>query len=479
MSDVPVSSARHDASPDDALTAIVGHEGPLLIDLDETLYLQNSTEDFIDSCVPGLAALLLLRVLDVLKPWRWTGGDATRDVWRVRCVSILFPWTWRRWRQRVASLAETHRNTQIVEALSRSRGAVYIVTAGFIPVVTPLIEALGFSSATIIAMRVDTFADRREGKLALSQLALGEDVLSQALVLTDSKDDLPLLDHCAVPLRVIWPAARYRRALSQVYLPGQYLTLIKRPGQRYILRGILQEDFAFWVLASVGVAHFPALHFAGLLALLLSFWAIYERGYVDNDWVAQNYEKDPKLSTAYGVVEVATPRWTPWVWALISGLAAIFLLRWPDSPTPLDLIKWGGVLLATDFGFAMYNRFDKKSRIWLFPGLQFVRTTAFALLVPVGLPASLALGAHILARWVPYYTYRFSGKDWPEAPFFLSRLLFYILLWLTFAFTQGTDKMLTLTALAMLLWNVFRARKDLRKTLSEVTRIDRPNAPKS
>jgi hypothetical protein len=50
------------------------HEGPLLVDFHETLYLRNSTEDFIDSARPGLLALLLLRALDVLKQWRLTGG---------------------------------------------------------------------------------------------------------------------------------------------------------------------------------------------------------------------------------------------------------------------------------------------------------------------------------------------------------------------------------------------------------------------
>ena len=34
----------------------------------------------------------------------------------------------------------------------------------------------------------------------------------------------------------------------------------------------------------------PAMHFLGLLALLISFWAVYEQGYVDNDVVAAQIE---------------------------------------------------------------------------------------------------------------------------------------------------------------------------------------------
>ena len=55
----------------------------------------------------------------------------------------------------------------------------------------------------------------------------------------------------------MWPEAHHRRALSGAYLPGQYLTQVKRPGARYIFRGILQEDFAFWVLSSIALAAVP------------------------------------------------------------------------------------------------------------------------------------------------------------------------------------------------------------------------------
>src|ERR1700735_4139967 len=94
--ETPYVDTPYDASPDDAIAAIAVHEGPLLVDLDETLYLRNSTEDFIDCARPGLLALLLLRVLDVLAPWRLTGGIDTRDTWRVCAISALLPWT--RWR---------------------------------------------------------------------------------------------------------------------------------------------------------------------------------------------------------------------------------------------------------------------------------------------------------------------------------------------------------------------------------------------
>ncbi|GAC1630553.1 MAG: hypothetical protein NVS9B10_23070 [Nevskia sp.] len=467
---------RHDATPDTALAQVRDYPGLLLLDLDETAYLRNSTEDFIDCARPGLIALLVLRLLDLIKPWRWTGGEDTRDVWRVRSVRLCLPWIMARWRRQVGELAAAHGNTALLEAVRQRTGPTQLVTVGFTPIVAPLAAALGLGQLGLVAARLDSFADRRMGKLGMANAALGEDAVAGSAVLTDSADDLPLLDRCAQPLRTLWPGACYRRALARVYLPGKYLTQVKRPGQRYILRGILQEDFAFWVLCSIAQAAAPATHFLGLLLLLLSFWAIYERGYVDNDWVAVRYEKDPKLSATFGKIEVATPAMQPWLWAAGAGLLAIWLLRWPSMMALRDPLAWTAVLVGVHVGFKVYNRLDKSSRIWLFPALQLARSAAFVVLVPVGPVATVALGAHVLARWVPYYLYRIGGKDWPEAPFFLSRLMFFITLWLMLAITQDFALVATPTALVLLFWNLFRARKDLAAVLRQGHRIDRPDA---
>lgn len=463
-------------SPEAALQACRLHAGPLLLDLDETAYLQNSTEDFLDSAQPALVALLLLRLLDLVRPWRWTGGDTTRDVWRVRCVATALPWIWRAWQRRVDRLAAEHGNPGLLRQIAARAAPTHVVTAGFRPIVTPLISALALPLEGLVAPAL-SLADRRAGKLQLVLDRHGAELLARSAVLTDSSDDLPLLDRCALPLRTLWPGARYRHALGRVYLPGQYLALIKRPGQRYLLRGILQEDFAFWLLATLGTASLPLLHALGMLALLVSFWAIYERGYVDNDWVAAHWEAAPKLSSAYGRVHVATPALAPWLWAAACGLLAITLLRWPAPVAARDALAWSGVLLATHFGFRAYNRVDKATRIWMFPALQLLRSASFMVLVPVGTAAALALGAHVIARWLPYYLYRVGGNEWPEAPLFLSRLMIYSLLCLIVALSGNPAAVMTGTAAALLAWNLFRARRELAGVLQALHRIDRPPAP--
>jgi len=463
-------SSAHDADPDTAIAAIRGYEGPLLADLDETLYLRNSTEDFIDSARPAILALLLLRVLDLLKPWRWTGGELTRDLWRVRAIRLFFPWVSWQWRARVGELARRYRNEPLLLSLSQRATLPIIATIGFQSIVGPLVAALGLPQARIVA--ANSFEDRRRGKLHLVLAALGEETVRKGMVITDSLQDLPLLNACARPIRTIWPEARYRPALSGVYLPGQYLTLVKRPGERYIVRGILQEDFAFWILASIALAASPVLHVIGLSFLLLSFWAIYERGYVDNDLVAAQFELDPKLSAAFAEAPVATPPIQPWIWAALSGVIGIVVLRSPLAPPPLDFALWAVVLVLTHGWFYAYNRFDKTTRVWMFPILQLSRAAGFAVLVPIMPIGAAALAAHVLARWMPYYVYRCGGTRWPDTPFCLSRLMFFVVIAALLSVASGPSILLNWTALALFAWNLFRARQELRTALMSIRRID-------
>jgi len=468
----PVSP--HDAAPEQAIAAILAHDGPILLDLDETLYLRNSTEDFIDSARPGLLALVLMRTLEVVKPWRWTGGEATRDVWRVRSVFVLLPGTLRSWQRRVDGLAARFANAPLLAALESRSMSPIVATNGFHPIVVPLVAALGLGDARIVSARLSSFADRRCGKLRLAVDALGAETVRDALVLSDSTQDLELLDACARPLRTGWPGANYQPALSGVYFPGRYTTKVKRPGSRYIVRGILQEDFAFWVLSSVGLAAVPVLHVLGLLFLLLSFWTIYEIGYVDNDQIAARFEEDPQLSAAFLTASGTAPRWAPWVWATASGAAAVLLLRWPGTPAAADYAAWAAVLLTTHGWFAIYNRLDKATRVWLFPGLQFARSAGFVALVPIAPVGALALGAHILAKCVPYFVYRSGNRTWPDMPFHLIRLLFFVVLAALLAIAGGGALLGSGTALALLGWILFRARQELKAAWAGARRLDRP-----
>jgi hypothetical protein len=448
--------------------ALRTQDGPVFVDLDETLYLRNSTEDFLDSAWPGPLAFLLTKVLDVLRPWRFTGGPGTRDVWRVAAVLILLPWSLWQWRRLAARRGAESANRPLIAAL-RERGLPFtIVTLGFAPIVRPLIAAMGLAEVPVIAMRWWSFQDRREGKLASIRRQVEPAAIRRSLVITDSEDDRDLLDACQTPLLMVWPTARFHPAFQQVYVPGLYITRIKRPGVRFIYRSIISDEFSVWVLASLLLATQPLLHIVGLAFLSLSFWAIYESGYVDNDRVGARFEKDPVLTAAFFERRNEFPTLLPWLWAAGCGVIALFLLRWPTTPVASDLVAWGGVLVFTALWFRLYNRLDKDTRVWFFAGLQMLRSMSFVAVVSVSLIGAAALLSHALARWVPYYTYRATRTKYNDDQVNSTRLLFFVLLAFSLGIAQGWDAILTPVGFILLGWFAFKARRELVRNIRRV-----------
>jgi len=486
MSEVLVSTfATEAAAPTEwperestaVLEAIVAHRGPLIVDLDETLFLRNSTEEFLDGASPKLFWYFVFKLLDIVKPWRCTGGNASRDVWRVRIALTLCPGLVRRWHQRVAGLASAHLNHALAQALRASGNPVIVATLGFDRIVHPLLAAMGFHDVRVVACRAGSLADRRKGKLAMVEEALGADSVRQALVITDSRDDTALLQSSRAGWLVRWPQARYRAALSGTYAPFRYVMLVKRPGESYVRRGILLEDFAFWILSCCTLATRPWHLLCGLAFLLLSFWSIYELGYADNDRCAERLEELPKLSSTYVNKLVDTPSIAPWLWAIAAGAAGMFFLE----PTPDYLLfagRWGAVLLITHAVFRIYNRIDKSTRVWLFAGLQLLRVAAFAVVVPITVAGGVVLAAHTIARWLPYYQYRQVMGLWPPMPVFLVRLLFFVLIMVTLTMATAAGHVWDASALLILGWCLFRARSNLNEMFEAAHRLDRPTDSK-
>ena len=470
------STTSFDTDPADAIRTIRSFSGQILVDLDETLYLQNSTEDFIDCASPRIFAKLVTKILDVLKPWRLTGGHATRDVWRLAFIRILFPWTGLLWRRRIRLSGARFLNQQLHQALVDAKPHTTIVTVGFVPIVKPLITALGYNSETVIAAQPWSFRDRRNGKLWLAKKSMSDDQLRSSLLITDSIDDVALLERCGAPLRVIWPEARYCPALAKAYVPGEYISKIKRPGERYIWRAIVQEDLFLWMLSSVPLAAMIGTHIAGLVLLCISFWTIYELGYVDNDQSAVRYEKDPKLSKSFGQVEIETSLSKPWLWAIPMGIAGVVLLKYPATANLYDASKWIAVLLATHGCFWLYNRVDKTTRTWFYVWLQFGRSAAFIVLAPITLIGGIALASNALARWIPYLVYRHADKKWPGGKPGVIRLVIFVVLALLMIAVQGKNAILNWSTVIFLLWGVFRARHELRGFIRSIERLDTANS---
>ncbi len=417
----------------------------MIVDFDQTLCLENSTEAFVGAARPALLAAILFRALDLLAPWRWWRG-AVRDAWRVALVRWLFPGVARRWGRRPPAL-----NEALCRALAGRRWV--IASNGFAPVIAPMLAAAGLADVPLIACR--NSADVRAGKLARLRAAGFE--AADALVVTDDPvADAALLAACAVPLVVTWRGAVNRRAFAGTYIPGDYLVHIKRPGQTGARRQLVTDDLVFWVLGAASGGMAPGT-WPGVALLFVSFWAIYEVGYFDNDRCAVAREDDPVVSTAFADVRAAWLLPAAILWALVCGAVGIAWLGagWGGAAC------WGLCLAALIVVFGTFNRLDKASRVWLYPALAGLRSLGYLAVLPAG-AAGLAAGlAQIFSRFLGYFLYRYIRVlgvcAYPALPL---RAVQTILLLIGLA-AFGRHGGLGWPAAAMVVWSILLARREL------------------
>lgn len=465
------TEASWEVAPADALDQVRAHQGPIVVDFDETLLLGNSTGHFLASLQPGFVAYFLVKLVDLIGRF---GHAGDRDRRRVRWLSRLLPWSLLRWRRLAPELAGRMANRPLVEALRAHDGPVVVATMGFGPVVAPLLAEMGLDRAQLVAIDLDHRGDRAATKAAAAAEVLGSDGLSRSLVVTDSLADRALLESSAVPLLVQWPGVVPAQAFRSVYLPGRYV-VVKRPKAKN-LRRIILDDFGLWVLGSVWLADRPFTHVLGLAVLLASFWAIYELGYLDNDRMAERHEHDPVLSDIYHERPLDVPVWKPLAWAIAAGVVGLWILRWPGQPDLVDYLRWGGVLALTFGVFAFYNRIDKQTRVLLYPLLQLLRGGAFLAVVPTTAIADAALIIMALIRWVSYYIYRTRDKAWPGEDLSAIRLIVFAAAAGLLAAQHEWNDLVEPTTLALMAWSIFLARKSIPRAIRAAHRIDRPGA---
>jgi hypothetical protein len=419
------------AVPEDALAKrLAAHSGPVLVDLDETLYLRNSTEEFIGLAVPNIIAAYLLRILELAAPWKFLGGNKCRDNWRVLFVLILFPWTYLRWKNHCKVHVPQFINQPLRDSLRAHSKHVVIASNGYQLLIRPMISAFDLPGAALVSCHLLRFKHRRDGKLKLLDTAHDREFIAKALVITDSYSDADLLRVCKAPCLTVWRNALFKHAFDGlVYLPTDYLNRVKRPRQG-ALRSLVIYDLLPWILVGLSVA--PSfLELLGLILLFLSMWSIYEVGYFDNDQCGVKYEHDPKLTPEAQHFNGHYFKTKAWLTALVLGAIAIGLI---NSAAFMKLSAlWVVALLSLNAVYWIYNRIDKTTRTWLYPALQIFRFGALFAVVPIAAVAYAAVFSQVFCRWVNYIIYRQQRSatgvtKWPKTADQSIRLVTFIML---------------------------------------------------
>lgn len=204
-------------NPESAISAIANatQDNPIIIDFDETLLLRNSTAEYINSLRPRLLGFILIMLLKIIRPWCWLPGSfrghQTKDWYLVTISTILLPWTLLIWQQKAKKLAEEYSNTEIIDAVNSNTDAPVIVASlGFNFIITPILRHMPMRWDSLVGCRfLPGASDRQQGKLLMMQKVLSESVIKSALLVTDSEDDLPLLQVVKQPCFVLWSGAKY------------------------------------------------------------------------------------------------------------------------------------------------------------------------------------------------------------------------------------------------------------------------------
>ncbi|MEL6786782.1 MAG: hypothetical protein AAFO76_05080 [Cyanobacteria bacterium J06607_15] len=235
----------------------------------------------------------------------------------------------------------------------------------------------------------------------------------------------------------------------KIYIPLLYSEKVKRPDKKYFLFSILGEDFIILLLSFTFISSHPLSNALGLFLLQISFWCVYEIGYVENDIIGEKFEDKAVLSYNYNSYEYSFQLWQPWVWAFALSLAGILVLQQDIAvegfnyiteaigtqnqelfQTSRSLIYWFAFLLVLRFLFHIYNQINKQSRVWFYLLLQACRYCGYLVLLTTNTVGLMLLVSKILTRSIQYVLYRYMGGKNSDWPMYFPRYFFYLLIYL-------------------------------------------------
>lgn len=486
------------------------HHAHVLVDFDETLWLTNSTQQFINSVRPRWLAWVLYKLVGGLFQRLPPNWSPWRDAATVACLTVCCPWAWWVWRRQAPVLARSFTNQPLAQALSALPPSQPLVVCsfGFGFLIRPLLNHMGprWARVPLVASSVWTQGrDRQRGKPAMlppewrtpQAVAATAGAATQPkaplAVVTDSLADHDLLALAHWPLWVQWQAARAVPLFADGYLPMRYSQVLRHPNTGFVWRVVLFEE---WV--GLLLVFGPAVWLAPMLALVLlglvfSFWLLYEQGYAENDRVAVTLEHKlaaPAERARFQGAFHSGERWA-WVWALGLGAFAVVGLHWvadaamqawwghlhaglgrwlPPSAlgmaTPalwlVAVLVWVAALVGMRLTYRAYNVLQPAARVWLYPVLQLWKTLPVALLLPLNTVGLVFVLAYTLSRWFPYWIYR-TGGDRTAFPELLLRTFLLLGGLLAFGQLWQAELVVQLQAAAMVAYMLRRSRWEARR----------------
>lgn len=429
-------------------------ENTIILDFDKTLFLRDSTAEYLNTVSPRPLGALYLLAIGVLCPWRWFSRwideEAAAMSISAFLLTLLCPWTLLVWQVRAKQIAQSYWNQELIAAIAQNPSAkVVIFTSGISWIVNPLLkhlpdEVAGKIKRPVISCLWQALSNSAASKLQRVQKALDSRTLANAVLITADRQNTALLADVKIPLLVHWPKFEQVPAMSNVYVPLVYSERVKNPGKSHIMKRVIAGHWAFLAIAFSFLSDHFFLNAFSLLLLTLSYWCVYEIGYWENDVVGDKYESKPKLSETFELYKdkLRLDTSAPWYWAVGLAVPALVLLKASYLNEPvLAAVKdaanswqtiaangaiWIAFLVAVRATFWMYNQFNEEARIWIYPFLQTQKLFGFAMLASTNVVGAILLLSLVVSRWLHYTIYR-CGGDRDRFPLNTCCLVLYIL----------------------------------------------------
>lgn len=385
------------------IRSFVGRQ--LLIDFDYTLFLANSTDEFIRAAKPGWLCFLICCMIDTWLRWQAPSQfNQRRDFLRIKWILRLLPWTLPRWRKTAGSLMRRYLNQPLWNELNNPESQPLIVSYGCEEIIRPLLNELT-PDMRLVASSIQKGVNLRlSSKVQAVKQVLSEDELKNGLAITDSEDDRALLDAVDKGLLVEWVHPRSYR-MEDIYFPLHYLQHCRYADSNYLRGQVMLEDLPLLLCAFVSIS--APLHAVAAVLLYFSLLIVYEMGYFENDGCADRRAEDstrPKRFDSFRNY----PSAQGWVWAILTGFAGVIII--PGGGMLMQCLKWGSVLVILRGLFHVHNHMPIRERYFTYPMLSLMRYGAVAVMLPAALPGLLLLGAQISCQTANYIAHRTGGR---------------------------------------------------------------------
>lgn len=218
------------------------------------------------------------------------------------------------------------------------------------------------------------------------------------------------------------------------------------------------------VLALAGGALLAAL---SCFLFFVSFNAVYELGYWENDFVAARKEAAPNVSPQMQKFQDYPLRPAAWIWAACLGALGAVCAAASGVAQPLSgllpvlpnssgalllqvallLAIWLLALWGLRILFKAHNSVEETRRIYTFWGLHSYKLFCYALLFPISVAGVVLVVAQVFRHWPNYLIYRYKG-DRSNSPKQEMRAFVFLALTVMMLFALPVSEVVTLTWLA-------------------------------